>query len=328
MLNEGGTPTRSTFKRSTISLLGVLLLQTFAFGVLVSDSSFKVLHFESGTERDDLPIFVATQEAAEKLLDSETQQCGANHDPKQQSETTVEEVVDGVFILHNVLSSNESNRILNVSLEMGYQPDAPVNLGRNVRRNENCVWIMNNNVNRAIFERVSHLLPNPIVFEGHSLGGPLGLNRRWRLYKYSPGDFFLQHTDGAWPGSGEVDGRYIHDMYEGEALSWITFLIYLNDDFEGGGTTIYLSNGHGHEYFDEEEDESDDSEEDTGNSPPINGEEPSFVEIRPRQGSVLCFYHGYHPLSRLHQGETVLEGTKYVARTDVLYQRKQAICGH
>ena len=42
--------------------------------------------------------------------------------------------------------------------------------------------------------------------------------------------------------------------------------------------------------------------------------------VAPKKGSVLCFLHGHHPLSPLHEGGLVTEGTKYVARTDVLYE--------
>ena len=45
-------------------------------------------------------------------------------------------------------------------------------------------------------------------------GAPLlGINARWRLYRYYPGAVYRPHVDGAWPGSGVVkDGEA-----EGEA---------------------------------------------------------------------------------------------------------------
>lgn len=124
---------------------------------------------------------------------------------------------------------------------------------------------------------------------------PVGLNHRWRLYKYNPSDVFKMHTDGAWADRGlDQDGNYVHDLNEGKALSFQTFLIYLNDDFEGGSTTFPVDNeGDG---------------------------ETGFLEVQPKQGSVLCFYHGHHPLSQLHEGAVVHSGIKYVARTDVLYE--------
>ena len=51
---------------------------------------------------------------------------------------------------------------------------------------------------------------------------------------------YRPHVDGAWPGSG-VDpktGEYVFDAF-GDRWSRLTFLVYLNDDFEGGCTTYY-----------------------------------------------------------------------------------------
>lgn len=37
------------------------------------------------------------------------------------------------------------------------------------------------------------------------------------------------------------------------------------------------------------------------------------------RGSVLCFYHGEHELSPLHEGSLVTRGVKHIVRSDVLY---------
>ena len=68
---------------------------------------------------------------------------------------------------------------------MGYTPDAPVSLGRNVRRNENCVVIADDTLWRPIWERVRAFMPREV--DG---GAPAGLNQRWRLYKYGETDVF------------------------------------------------------------------------------------------------------------------------------------------
>ena len=44
------------------------------------------------------------------------------------------------------------------------------------------------------------------------------------------------------------------------------------------------------------------------------------ARVRPARGAVLCFFHGHHPRSPLHEGAPVARGAKYVARTDVLYR--------
>jgi hypothetical protein len=90
-----------------------------------------------------------------------------------------------------------------------------------------------------------------------------------------------------------VDGTYKYDMYNNTRWSRLTFLLYLNEEFEGGPTTFFLP-----------------------------AAQEGLLEARavsPRRGCVLCFPHGNTAGSLLHEGSPVLNGAKYVARTDVLY---------
>jgi hypothetical protein len=94
-----------------------------------------------------------------------------------------------------------------------------------------------------------------------------GLNQPLRIYRYEPGQHFGPHQDQSYAGPGG-------------SSSLLTFMVYLNDDFEGGGTA-FLDEGR---------------------------------TVAPRTGMALLFQHKV-----LHAGERVLRGTKYVLRTDVLY---------
>lgn len=72
---------------------------------------------------------------------------------------------------------------------MGFTMDAPVSLGRNIRQNQNCVIIADDTMWLPIYRRVAQHMPSPVA------GGlPVGLNQRWRLYKYATGDIFKMHT--------------------------------------------------------------------------------------------------------------------------------------
>ena len=61
------------------------------------------------------------------------------------------------------------------------------------------------------------------------------------FYKYNPGDIFRAHVDpGGWTGSGfDKDGRLLDDCF-GDRVSAMTFLLYLNDEFEGGATRFFI----------------------------------------------------------------------------------------
>ena len=128
------------------------------------------------------------------------------------------------------------------------------------------------------------------------IGELAGINRRWRCYKYDGGNVYRPHVDGAWPGSGIVNDEYVYDMY-GDRWSRLTFILYFNEDFEGGATTFFT---------------------------PASEEFGSLTTtgVRPRMGSVLCFPHGDTAGSLVHEGSAVETGTKYIARTDVLYMKQ------
>lgn len=278
-------------------------------------ASFRVVRREPGQSTSNIPIFAATPWTACTLLDNES-----NKKASPNSDIVREDFQDGVFVLHNVLSRDECRRIIQLSESMGYTPDAPVSLGRNIRQNDSCVWIMDETVNQKIFQRVQSHLPDTIALPptgkpAKIVAGPvIGLNQRYRFYRYNTNDVFKMHTDGAWTFSGLRNSSQgtqdtkiwqpvlVDDMFRGQALSWLTFLLYLNDDFEGGATSFVQPRV---------------------NTFPFGVDDPTSAStvfnVTPVQGSVLCFFHGSHPLSLLHSGATVTNGTKYVARTDVVY---------
>ena len=118
-----------------------------------------------------------------------------------------------------------------------------------------------------------------------------GANRRWRCYRYAPGERFFPHFDAAWPEASIEDDQLVHDA-RGEALSFYTLLVYLNDGFAGGATRLY--------------------------------DERGAVDVVPATGGALLFPHGHHPESVFHEGREVTRGAKFVLRTDVLFSTAAA----
>jgi hypothetical protein len=111
--------------------------------------------------------------------------------------------------------------------------------------------------------------------------------------KYGVGDTFRLHTDGSWPGSAlDVQGELVHDAW-GDRWSQLTFLLYLDGEYEGGETTFFV--------------------------PDESGTRGELVSVTVPRGGVLCFFHGEHPLSLLHEGSTIRRGLKRIVRSDVLY---------
>ena len=122
----------------------------------------------------------------------------------------------------------------------------------------------------------------------------LGINARFRCYRYVEGDYFKPHTDGSWPGSevNERTGQLEWDAYR-DRWSQLTFLVLLSDGYAGGRTIFHVD---------------------------MDGEIRD-VAVKTPKGGVLIFPHGGHPLHQMHSGELVEGGEKYMIRTEVLYER-------
>ncbi|HKB40369.1 MAG TPA: 2OG-Fe(II) oxygenase [Gemmataceae bacterium] len=182
------------------------------------------------------------------------------------------EELDGerIFLLHNFLSPEECEQFIARTEEAGYS-DAPITtavgfvMRKDIRDNDR-VMIDHEELARQLFERARPMLP--ATWFGWELAG---FNERFRFYRYGPGQRFAAHTDG------------YYERPNGER-SHLTFMVYLNESFEGGATL-----------FERWRDS---------------------LDVVPRTGMALVFYH-----KLVHEGTEVLKGRKYVLRTDVMYRR-------
>jgi len=240
-------------------------------------SPYYVIAYEPGAENPSIPTWATRTENPAMLEESDVSE--------RVAFKKIDEVPSAFQLLH-VLSQDECEGLINVSEGMGYIEDASVSLGRDVRHNDNVVWVVDDTTERLIWKRVAPLLQQQLAVSGGRK--PLGLNARFRFYRYGVNDFFKFHTDGAWPGSRVVNGELIGNAYP-DRYSMMTFLLLLSEDFEGGATRFRLRSG-------------------------------GTVDIRTPAGAALCFPHGMHPHHCIHSGETVTKGTKYIIRTDILYE--------
>lgn len=249
---------------------------------------FYIVTYESGAENRPVPTWAAHRENP----------FGLERQGSQRVKPVTLPELPGGFQLHGLLSAQECQSLIKRSEILGYSEDAAVSLPRKVRHNENLVWIADELTHDIIWKRCAQSIPE---LEFHGRKKALGINRRFRFYKYGPGDFFKPHTDGSWPGSAVHEGRLYSDFY-GDRYSLMTFLILLSDDFSGGATRFWV-------------------DKDDPGRPARTLESAKSVDIMTPAGSVLCFPHGHHPLHCLHSSEPVSEGTKYIIRTDILYEK-------
>ncbi len=204
--------------------------------------------------------------------------------------------VPGAFHLLNVLSREECESIVKLTEGLGYLPDAAVSLPRSVRHNDNVTWVADQQTVDQLWLRCEPLLAD---LEHQHFGKPaVGLNARFRFYRYSVGDYFKPHTDGAWPGSAVIDDQLITDAY-GDRYSQLSFVLFLSDGFDGGRTEFFV-------------------DRDQPQQPARDPNRAKIVQVATPIGAAICFPHGLHPLHCLHSSETITRGTKYIVRTDIL----------
>jgi len=172
-----------------------------------------------------------------------------------------------IFVIEDFLSTPECEELITIAEGIGFE-EAKVQVGygrqstmKSVRNNERILYESHEFATK-FFERAKPWL-SPSV----GIYTICGLNELFRFYKYSPGQHFKMHSDGSF------------ERNETEC-SFYTFLLYLNDDFEGGETEF-----------------------------------ENICTINPKQGTLLIFIH---PIR--HEGKVLVSGKKYALRSDVMYK--------
>jgi prolyl 4-hydroxylase len=183
-----------------------------------------------------------------------------------------------LFTLANALSPAECAKMITQAEAYGFGA-APVTVGVNRYmmipdlRNNTRVMVDDPALAAALWPRLAAFMPERI-----GAYAPVGLNERFRFYRYEPGQQFDWHRDGAFVRSDDEQ-------------SFLTLMVYLNDECEGGTTDFMF-------VADDE------------------------LHVVPRMGMALVFSHPLY-----HRGAPVVSGKKYVLRTDVMYRRLGSLYG-
>ena len=176
-------------------------------------------------------------------------------------------VHDEIFLIENFLSEEECFEYLLKYQTVEFEEakisvDGNQVMNKGVRNNDRYLFF-DEDLGKDFWNRLQDFIPKKVGFyEG------IGLNEMFRVYKYTKGQRFKMH----------IDGSYRRNL---EEQSFYSFLIYLNDDFEGG-ETVFRNIGTG----------------------------------KPKKGTALVFRHRLR-----HEGKELISGVKYVLRTDVMYRR-------
>ena len=261
--------------------------------MMINQDNFFVIAREPGAQNPAIPTWAARNENGLALT--------TDTHSKPVTRVDISEV-PGTYQLHNLLSADECQHLIQLSESLGYLADAAVSLPRNIRHNDNLTLVIDDVSERILWQRVRELVnQNLAIFNNKPA---LGINTRFRFYRYQQGDYFSPHIDGDWPGSRVEGEQLVTNAYD-DRYSRMTFLILLNDTFEGGATRFLLK---------PEEHRAENasfSQETTKNH--------RQVDVRTPTGGVLLFPHGRHPLHCVHSSTPITQGVKYIIRTDLLF---------
>merc|ERR1711997_560559 len=220
------------------------------------------------------------------------------------------------FTYDNLLTKDECDFLINFSeKEIGYSKDhTQFYLGRDNSR----ACRISPKFAESIYQRVKHALPEYWYSTKYDLNSfrlnkkgcvkeklkwrVMGLNEYVKFYRYDEGNYFKIHRDGAY-SRNDVSYRDPKNPEkpinlkerQGEQ-SFITFIVYLNEGFEGGETTFHAGSVYSSE---------------TGKLVA-----PDPVNCVPETGKALIFQHDI-----LHEGAKLVSGQKYAFRMDVMYSR-------
>jgi len=146
-----------------------------------------------------------------------------------------------IWTIENFLTEKECEDLILFTEQKGYE-EAKVSLSSGAKmikgiRNNFRIMYQDENLANKYWQILKQFCPKEI--EDNEA---IGLNEQFRFYKYESNQRFKRHIDGRFKRNEQEESR-------------ITFMIYLNDDFEGGETKF------------------------------------DHVTIHPKTGTALCFIH-------------------------------------
>lgn len=128
---------------------------------------------------------------------------------------------DDILTVHDFCAPDECAELIRLAEGIGFEA-APITtfsgfvMAPEIRNNTRVI-LDDEERARRLWQRLAPFVPERPRWRA------VGLNERFRFYRYEPGQYFRWHRDGA----------YRRDLRE---QSLLTFMIYLDADFAGGST--------------------------------------------------------------------------------------------
>lgn len=219
---------------------------------------------------------------------------------------------DQIFTLDNVLDASECNLLKQLGDEKGWNKSAPSGGGHgrtgreDPRTNKFCV-LENERLTQKLWDQVADHLPANLTFLGDNVyfnsitkgaeWTPKFVINKLRVYKYEVGNAFPEHIDY------KVKRTVYRDGEEYVQQSFLTMLVYLNEDFTGGETGYWPNHNGIHCRF-------------LRNVEQQQCKKEHQVLIKPKMGMAVI-----QDQNILHEGLPTKKGIKYILRTDIIHER-------
>ena len=217
-----------------------------------------------------------------------------------------------IMTIHDVLTRDMCRRIIVACEEKGWNESSVSGGGHgrtgkeDPRTNRFCV-MFDDGLAEVLFENVKEYLEPDLSFLGENVyfnsvtkgseWKPSFVYNKMRIYKYDSGEAFPEHIDY------KVKRNVRRNGEEFVQQSFLSLLVYLNDDFDNGQTGYWPNHNGIHCRFlrDIEKQQS---------------KKDHQILISPKQG--MCVIQDQNIL---HEGLPP-KGTKYLLRTDIIHERK------
>mmetsp|Transcript_3204 Transcript_3204/g.5677 ORF Transcript_3204/g.5677 Transcript_3204/m.5677 type:complete len:311 (+) Transcript_3204:108-1040(+) len=218
----------------------------------------------------------------------------------------------GAVVVHDMLSPEECDELMAFIDSHDRQPAfegevtmTPASSSTSHRNNQR-VSISSQALSNAMLARLTPVLTsleqNEImcsVDNAHTfLNNGFGMEGQWRVHSLNPHFRLCKYHEGGHFGP-HYDSDFVESPLRKRSLK--TFMLYLNDSYEGGETNFV--NSHDLNFDDDAQ---------LYCSPP----ESIFASLKAKRGDCLVFDHRL-----LHEGRRVSSGQKYIVRTDLMYEK-------
>ena len=219
----------------------------------------------------------------------------------------------GIISVNNFLSQQQCSVIINSANKKGWNNSSPSGGGHgrtgneDARTNSFCV-LFDEKLAEDIWNGIKKILPDDLEFLGQNAyfnsvtqgkeWKPAFIYDKMRIYKYDPNEVFPEHIDYKVKRNLKVKGKeYVQQ-------SFLSILVYLNEDFTGGETGYWPDHNGIHCRF-------------LRNVEKQSCKKDHQVIITPEIGKLVI-----QDQNILHEGLPTSKGTKYLLRTDIIHQRE------